>query len=147
MSQKKNDQKKVSKKVRFSESEKDKKKADKKAESLLGGAIETSKTRFQDIESRKPLTINHHMQRAAMLPGAPHVASVGAHGLPNMIPRNDIAFTQYLHFFGRHSEDELYSNVSRLVTGKASTDHPHVQNLMHHSFGHMPEILAAYNRY
>lgn len=87
------------------------------------------------------------MQRAAMLPGAPQVASVGAHGLPNMIPRNDIAFTQYLHFFGRHSEDELYSNVSRLVTGKASTDHPHVQNLMHHSFGHMPEILAAYNRY
>ena len=125
----------------FEESEKD-----KKTEKLLGGAIETAKTRFADIEPRKTMNVNHYMQRAAMLPGPPLVEPM-VHGLPNMIPRNDIAFSQYIHFFGRHSEDELFRNVSKLVTGKSSTDHPRVQNLMHHSFGHMPEILAAYNQY
>ena len=86
------------------------------------------------------------MQRAAIMPGPPRVAPM-VHGLPDMIPRNDIAFSQYIHFFGRHSEDELFSNVMNLVSGKSSTDHPRVQALMHHSLGHMPELMNLYNQY
>ena len=110
---------------------------------MLGGAIESPA--FADIESRKPLTVDYQMQRAAMVPGPPPITPM-VHGLPDMIPRNDAAGFQYLHFFGKHSEEELFSNVMSLATGKASTDHPRVQALMHHSFGHMPEILETYNR-
>ena len=117
-----------------------------KAEKLLGGSIETSKTQFMDVESRKPLTIDHIMQRAVMMPGQPRGEPM-IHGVVDMIPKNDIAFSQYIHYFGRHAEEELFSNVMGLVTGKGSTDHPRVQSLIHHSFGHIPELISLYNKH
>ena len=69
------------------------------------------------------------------------------HGLPDMISRNNIAFFQYIHFFQKHPEEELYRNVLPMLTGKSSTDHPRVQRLVHESIGHIPELFSLYNRH
>ena len=117
----------------------------------MGGAIETNKVRFKDIETRRPDTnIDRVMQRVALGgPSAPAVVPMPAmvHGLPDMIPRNNIAFNQYIHFFGKHNEEELFHNVMSLLTGKGSTDHPRVQALMQHSLGGHPDLLSLYNRH
>lgn len=113
---------------------------------MLGGAIETSKIKFKDIESRKPDTLAIVLQKRAMTQGQPAGKEV-LHGVPDMIPRNDIGFNQYLHFYQKYPEEELYRNVMPQLTGKSSTDHPRIQRLVHESIGHIPELLHMYNSY
>ena len=119
---------------------------DTQAEQLLGGAIETKRVRFKDVESHAPNIYENSMREAAYISGGPALESF-IHGVVDFRPRNVVGFSQYAHFYEKHPEEYLHSSASKMLSGVgASQDHPRLQRLVHESFKQMPEILTLYNR-
>ena len=117
-----------------------------KADALLGGAIETKKVRFQDVESRKPDVYDRAMRHASYISGGP-VLEGFMHGVVDFRPRNVIGYDQYAHFYEKHPEEYLHQSAMQLVSGSgAQKDHPRIQRLFHESFKQMPEIMNLYTQ-
>ena len=116
------------------------KKATKKLNSKLGGAI-SANVRKLDVFT-PALDYKHILREAAMLQG-PLRPKQYLHGLPDMIPRNQLGAHTTMPLYT--SEVEFHRSLVRGVSGRgASGDHPSVIRAVGESLKHKPELFHHY---
>ena len=106
----------------------------------LGGAIRDD-VRQMDVYT-PGLDFKQILREAALVSGEPAQKEY-LHGLIDMIPRNQIGFSQYDRVY--MSEEELHKSLLKSVSGRgAAEDHPTVQRAMYETLKHQPQLLHLY---
>ena len=106
----------------------------------LGGAIKGD-VRKMDVYT-PGLNFKQILRDAAMVSGGPRPKEY-LHGVIDMIPRNQIGFTQYERVY--MSEEELHKSLLKSLSGRgAAEDHPTVQRAMYETLKHQPQLLHLY---
>jgi hypothetical protein len=131
-------------------------KEDEKTKKLLGGAIDSKRVTFKDVEPTAPVTqgettqerFHQVLQRIAKDETATtiHLSSM-RDDLSDYRMRNIVPYYMYDYWYHRFPEKKLHDNAKKMFSGHgAHKDNHRAHKLFMDSFQHHPEILSAYTR-
>ena len=128
---------------------------DSKSKELLGGSIDPTKVKIEDVEARSPylgLTPQEQFHRTLQRVAQDETADRST--LPAMRddlldyrPLNETPYYELDYWYERFPEQMINKNAPGMFTGKGGRhDSHHLQNLFYDTFHQHPELVGAYSR-